>query len=101
MYIPDLTERYPEGFDGVDMYEPRDPEYEFWKNVEEAEKAEREYYNQPKRDMWVSYYLQDGTQEMATLSARDYEDALSQLYGEYGDRFGDIVDYEFYDDMTA
>ena len=41
-YIPDLTERYPEGFDGVDMYEPRDPEYEFWKAVEEIDRQERE-----------------------------------------------------------
>ena len=41
-YIPDLTERFPEGFGGVDMCEPRDPEYEFWCAVEEAERQERE-----------------------------------------------------------
>ena len=41
-HIPDLTERYPEGFGGVDMYEPYDPEYEFWKTVEQAEQMERE-----------------------------------------------------------
>ena len=34
MYIPDLTERYPEGFDGVDMLEPRNQEYEMWSAME-------------------------------------------------------------------
>ena len=29
-YIPDLTERFPEGFGGVDMYESRDP----WDNFD-------------------------------------------------------------------
>jgi hypothetical protein len=47
MYIPDLTERYPEGFGGVDMYEPRDPEYEFWKAVEEADKQYEESKTTP------------------------------------------------------
>lgn len=46
-YIPDLTERCPEGFDGVDMYEPRDLEYEFWKAVE---RADADYENQLKGD---------------------------------------------------
>ena len=36
-YIPDLTERYPEGFDGVDMFAPLD-----WESVAWAE-MEREY----------------------------------------------------------
>ena len=42
MRIPDLTERFPEGMDGVDMCEPRDPEYEFWQTVDKAEQYERE-----------------------------------------------------------
>jgi len=42
-YIPDLTERFPEGFGGVDMWEPRDPEYEFWCAVEEAD---RQYWEE-------------------------------------------------------
>ena len=33
-YIPDLTERFPEGFDGPDMYEPYDPEYAMWEALE-------------------------------------------------------------------
>lgn len=98
--IPDLTERYPEGFGGVDMCAPRDPEYDFWRAVEEADRLEREYLNKPRRDMWVSFYLQDGTQGMATISARDYDDACEQMREEYGDEFGEIVDYEFYDDMA-
>ena len=40
-YIPDLTERYPEGFDGVDMYERYNPEYEMWKALEMETKCER------------------------------------------------------------
>jgi hypothetical protein len=76
MYIPDLTERYPEGFRAVD----------------EAERLDDD-----RRDMWVSFYLQDGTQGMATISARDYDDATTQMMKEYGDMFGEIVDYEFYD----
>lgn len=76
MYIPDLTERYPEGFRTVD---------------------DTEFLDDSRRDMWVSFYLQDGTQGMATISARDYEDATAQMLKEYGDMFGEIVDYEFYD----
>lgn len=45
MYIPDLTERYPEGFNGVDMYAPRDLEYEAW------EAMERDY--QEAHDKWL------------------------------------------------
>ena len=49
-YIPDLTERFPEGFGGVDMCKPRDPEYEFWMAVEEAERYEEEIkYKELKR----------------------------------------------------
>ena len=49
-HIPDLTERYPEGFGGIDMYAGYDPEYEFWRVVEEAEKCEEEIkYKETKR----------------------------------------------------
>lgn len=45
-YIPDLTERYPEGFGGIDTLEPRDLEYEAWDDFtrcfEEEEKRIRE-----------------------------------------------------------
>ena len=33
-YIPDLTERYPEGLDGVDMFEPYDIEAVMWSDME-------------------------------------------------------------------
>ena len=49
-YIPDLTERYPEGFGGIDMWEPRDPEYEFWCAVEEAERQEVEELEESNED---------------------------------------------------
>ena len=45
-YIPDLTERYPEGFDGGDRLEPRDPEYDAW---QKWIASEREYDERRKR----------------------------------------------------
>lgn len=42
-HIPDLTERYPEGFDGVDMYAGYDPEYELYETVEEIQKLTTSY----------------------------------------------------------
>lgn len=42
-YIPDLTERYPEGLDGVDMFKPYDPEAEMW------DAMERDYREQEQR----------------------------------------------------
>lgn len=33
-YIPDLTERFPEGLDGVDMLAPRDWEAAAWEEME-------------------------------------------------------------------
>lgn len=42
-YIPDLTERYPEGFDGVDMFAPRDLEAAAWADMErEYRESERQ-----------------------------------------------------------
>lgn len=42
-YIPDLTERYPEGFDGVDMFAPRDLEAAAWAEMErEYREGERQ-----------------------------------------------------------
>ena len=41
-YIPDLTERYPEGLDGVDMFEPYDIEARMWDDLErEYRESER------------------------------------------------------------
>ena len=42
VYIPDLTERFPEGFGGVDMCEPRDIEYEMMCAMEDAMDEEME-----------------------------------------------------------
>ena len=46
-YIPDLTERYPEGFRGVDMFEPFDIEAKMWDDLEreyrESERANIEH----------------------------------------------------------
>lgn len=40
-YIPDKTEQYPEGLDGIDRLSPRDREYAAWtKYVREFEKEE-------------------------------------------------------------
>lgn len=44
-YIPDLTERYPEGFNGIDMYEPYDLEAIAWAEME------REYYENERREI--------------------------------------------------
>ena len=49
-YIPDLTERFPEGFGGVDMTDSYFPSerrrdcYDEWKMMEEIERQEREYF---------------------------------------------------------
>ena len=56
-YIPDMTERFPEGMDGIDMYEPRDPEYDFWRDVELAEEAEHmEMELEKEKDMTNEKY---------------------------------------------
>lgn len=65
MYIPDLTERYPEGFDGPDMYEPRDIEYMMWKALE------REYYESEEK---VSQAVKTG------LFAKQLECATCELW---------------------
>ena len=48
-YIPDLTERFPEGLDGVDMFEPYDIETKMWDDLEreyrESERANIEQIN--------------------------------------------------------
>ena len=82
-YIPDLTERYPEGFGGVDMLAPRDPEYEFWNAVEEADRLEREYFK--KRDAKIAdykEYLNANPCEMEAIKVgiNLYDDDKSQDY---------------------
>lgn len=44
-YIPDLTERYPEGFNGVDMFEPYDIEAAMWADME------RQYKEDERREI--------------------------------------------------
>ena len=74
-YIPDLTERFPEGLDGPDMYEPRDPEEAFWDMVDRTENYRQDNqgssqggFAQNVRFYWVSYWLQDGRQSGATIA---------------------------------
>lgn len=43
VYIPDMTERYPEGLNGVDMFAPYDWEADAWDELErEYQEAERQ-----------------------------------------------------------
>ena len=59
-YIPDITERFPEGFGGVDMTDSYFPqrgysiydECAFWEAMEEADRAEREYYAKHPEEMY-------------------------------------------------
>lgn len=39
-YIPDLTERFPEGLNGVDMFEPYDIEAKMWADMERQYKED-------------------------------------------------------------
>ena len=49
-YIPDLTERFPEGLDGVDMFEPYDIESKMWADLERQYKEdERRHIEQITR----------------------------------------------------
>ena len=53
--------------------------------------------------VWVSYFLQDGTQTGATLEvdANDpAHDIDRQLMAKHGDNYADVADWEEYDDVT-
>lgn len=54
-YIPDMTERYPEGLDGVDMYAPYDAEAKAWDDFErqfrEEEQRTLDYFNNHHLDI--------------------------------------------------
>lgn len=50
------------------------------------------------REIWVSFYLQNGTQDGATLYATDINDAENQLKDEYKNDFGGIADYGYYEE---
>lgn len=82
-YIPDLTERYPEGFGGVDMFAPRDPEYDFWRAVDEADRQEREYFK--KRDKMIDEYRE-------YLRNNKITDADAYVDEEYIDEFSQEYD---------
>lgn len=87
-YIPDLTQRYPEGFGGVDMCEPRDP----WDNFDmedgdipyDTEDGEVVY--DPKRNKFLdtyprhynvsAYCLLDGRQFWDSIGAYDDKEML-------------------------
>lgn len=82
----------------------------FYETQEEAQEIEAGYYKafgsqiefscidyRPGiQKIWVSFYLQNGTQDGATLYAKDINDAERKLKEEYGDDFGSIADYGYY-----
>jgi len=92
-YIPDLTERFPEGFNGRDLSEPRDPEDDFWDLVDRTEQPKR----QDRKEWWVSFALQDGSQQMTYVDVPKrvdpYDYIESVLMEEYGYDFAEIADY--------
>lgn len=52
-----------------------------------------------KKEWWVSYYLQDGTQCGGTYMAKDDDELEAILEKEHGDMYGGIADYGCYDDL--
>ena len=99
-YIPDLTERYPEGFGGVDMFAPRDPEYDFWCAVDEADRQEREYFK--KRDKMIGEYREYLRNNKITDADVDeeYEEYIDEFSQEYDSIVEQTTDelYEIIDD---
>ena len=85
-------------------------EENYYRTEEEAKEIESGYYKAfgrqiqfscidyiPSiREIWVSFYLQNGTQDGATLYAKDIDDAEKQLREEYKNSFGGIADYGYY-----
>lgn len=51
------------------------------------------------REIWISYWLADGTQEFETITARDIDQAEQILKDRYKSRYGGIADYGYYDEM--
>ncbi len=97
-YIPDLTERFPEGLEGRDLTEPRDAEDAFWDLVDKTEQSRRK----DTKEWWVSFALQDGSQKMTYVEvpagASPYEYIESVLMEEYGYEFAEIADYGLMED---
>ena len=57
MYIPDITERFPEGFGGVDMTDRYFPSrhrdyYDEWVMTEEMERQELEYFKKHPEELF-------------------------------------------------
>ena len=111
-YIPDLTERYPEGFGGIDTTEPRDLEYEFWKTCEQADRDDMEIpYEEGEPPFegheanWytVSYYTWGGLQEGATVYVPDGEEPSKYIHRylvkHLGEEYGEINDYMSFKEM--
>ena len=96
-HIPDMTERFPEGLRGRDMYDIKTPEEAFWDLVDRAEAAEGEEH-------WVSFATQDGRQHMTTMFVPSRYDTYSyiesRLLDEYGDDLAEIADYGFNEEVN-
>ena len=68
-YIPDMTERYPEGLNGHDMYDPYDPEEQMWDSMAD------EYHD----------YIQEIIDNIQSYP----DDELQKMYEEQRNGFGD------------
>ena len=49
--------------------------------------------------MWISYYLQDGTEGGCSLDIVSYNEAEYLLKEEFGDMWGGIADYGYYEEV--
>ena len=68
-YIPDMTERFPEGLDGPDMYDYNDPEDVMWDAMAD------DYYN-ALRDRIMNKWDKMSDEEFQQLSPEEYQEYL-------------------------
>ena len=68
-YIPDMTERFPEGLNGVDMYQSHDPEDQMWSSMEDE-------YNDYLEEILdnIQYYPDDELQSIYQDIRTGYDD---------------------------
>lgn len=81
-YIPDMTERFPEGLDGPDMYDYDDPEDAMWAAMED------DYYSSLEPNL--NHYREMSDEEFEALSEAekqeyyDLEDEWNEYQGTEG-----------------
>jgi hypothetical protein len=81
-YIPDLTQRYPEGFDGESAYRtPWDDEYRAWDDLSRQQKEEEEEFERLKKS--AKYKLireyDDGEEEDYFQTKQDALNSIQRL----------------------